>query len=108
MYQIHSISTHQSGFGASLDYYRKQYDVFSKEGYCVYGLDLLGFGGSEKVVRPRGDTYSARLWAKQVIDFYVDVVKAQSKSRQKLPILGGNSIGSRVALEAALHVIHLT
>jgi|LauGreSBDMM110SN_4_FD.fasta_scaffold61546_1 pimeloyl-ACP methyl ester carboxylesterase len=95
------------GFGASLDYYRKQIPAFAENGYSVYAIDLLGFGGSEKAIKPLGKGYSASLWANQILDFYNDVVvskanqNANQKNKQKV-ILAGNSIGSRIALEAAL------
>jgi len=73
------------GFGASFEYYRKQIPVFSRAGYSVYAIDLLGFGGSEKVV---GAGYSAELWAQQVLDFVTDVVLKSNKSK-KMPILAG-------------------
>jgi len=88
------------GFGASLDYYRKQIPIFAAANYSVFAIDLLGFGGSEKVIRPFDENgYSSKLWAQQVLDFYTDIV---SRNNGKKPILAGNSIGSRVALEAAL------
>jgi pimeloyl-ACP methyl ester carboxylesterase len=86
------------GFGASLDYYRKQIPAFAAAGFSVYGIDLLGFGGSQKALQPFGEGYSATLWARQILDFTRDVVEIKSIQR---PILAGNSIGSRVALEAA-------
>lgn len=88
------------GFGASLDYYRKQYPAFSEAGFCVYGIDLLGFGGSQKVIQPLGG-YSANVWAQQVVDFMREVVIPKSGKNFQV-VVGGNSIGSRIALEAAL------
>lgn len=90
------------GFGASLDYYRKQIPVFADAGFSVYGIDLLGFGGSQKAIRPL-EGYSAKLWAQQVLDFHAEVIATRGgKCPAPGPILVGNSIGSRVALEAAL------
>lgn len=86
------------GFGASLDYYRKQIPVFADAGFAVYAIDLLGFGGSEKAIRPLGEGYSAGLWARLVLDFAKDVVMTKTTFQ---PIIAGNSIGSRIALEAA-------
>ena len=95
------------GFGASYDYYRNQIPVYAAAGFQVFGLDLLGFGGSDKVVRPTYmdllTGYSSTLWARQVLDFYTNVVLKESTGRSSNGvILAGNSIGSRVALEAAL------
>jgi pimeloyl-ACP methyl ester carboxylesterase len=89
------------GFGASLDYYRKQIPVFAAAGYSVYAIDLLGFGGSEKALCPEGIGYSADLWSRQVLDFCAEVL-GPAKGTKK-PILAGNSIGSRICLEAALN-----
>lgn len=83
------------GFGASLDYFRNQIPVFAAAGYSVYGIDLLGFGGSEKALQPEGTGYSSTLWSTQVLDFCSDMGLNDA-------ILAGNSIGSRIALEAAL------
>ena len=85
------------GFGASYDYYRNQIPTFAANGFQVYAIDLLGFGGSEKVVAAG---YSVELWAQQIIDFSRDVV-AKENSNQGI-ILAGNSIGSRISLETAL------
>jgi pimeloyl-ACP methyl ester carboxylesterase len=90
------------GFGASLDYYRKQQYTFAEEGYNVFSIDLLGFGGSDKALTPsygaaNGETgYSSTLWTKQILDFCREQVTGK-----ELPILVGNSIGSRIALECA-------
>ena len=85
------------GFGASYDYYRKQIPAFAANGFQVFAIDLLGFGGSEKVVNAG---YSCELWAQQIIDFTRDVVAKENNN--KGIILAGNSIGSRISLETAL------
>jgi len=94
------------GFGASYDYYRNQIPKYAAAGYQVFGVDLLGFGGSDKVVRPTYPDlppgYSSTLWARQVLDFHANVVLPESKGRVKEVVIAGNSMGSRVALEAAL------
>ena len=80
------------GFGASLDYYRHPIRQLSSEGYRVYALDLLGFGGSSK---PLGDTeYGIELWKSQVLDFAGTFCK-------KDWVVAGNSIGGLVAVNCA-------
>ena len=96
------------GFGASLDYYREQIPVFAENGYDVYAIDLLGFGKSDKIVNPFGQGYSAKLWAGLVLDFIDEIIQTNlsvnslSSSNDTRPVVAGNSIGSRIALEAAL------
>ena len=92
------------GFGASLDYYREQIPVFADSGYDVYAIDLLGFGKSDKIVDPLGKGYSAELWAQLVLDFVDDIIMSSASSgvMRPRPVLVGNSIGSRIALQAAL------
>ncbi len=46
------------GFGASIGHWRKNMPVLAAEGYRVFALDLLGFGGSDK---PALD-YNLQLW----------------------------------------------
>jgi hypothetical protein len=51
------------GFGSSGDTWRNQFSVLAREGYSVYAIDLLGFGGSDKPVEA---PYSIDMWAEQV------------------------------------------
>lgn len=80
------------GFGSSCDTWRNQYDAFASAGHHVYGIDLLGLGGSEKAADA---DYSIMLWKNQVLDFVQQVVKSESV------ILVGNSIGSLVSVNCA-------
>mmetsp|Transcript_40077 Transcript_40077/g.78507 ORF Transcript_40077/g.78507 Transcript_40077/m.78507 type:complete len:388 (-) Transcript_40077:195-1358(-) len=81
------------GFGSSADTWRNQYEALAAAGHPVYGIDLLGSGGSEK---PLGVTYSIDLWSRQVLDFVEQVA-----GRGKGAVLFGNSIGSLVSCTAA-------
>ncbi len=79
------------GFGASLEQWRANGAVLAQD-RPVYGVDLLGFGGSEKAAAP----FSAALWAAQVGDFCRQVVG------DRPVLLGGHSLGSLVALTVAI------
>lgn len=81
------------GFGSSADTWRKQYKEFAAAGYRVFGIDLLGFGLSDK---PVDIVYSIDLWSELVLDF-VEFVAGQGGSA----VLMGNSIGSLVCCTAA-------
>lgn len=75
------------GFGASIGHWRKNIPRLAAQGYKVFALDLLGFGGSDK---PALD-YNLELWQEQVRDFW------QSEIR-KPTVLVGNSIGGLLTL----------
>ena len=77
------------GFGASIGHWQHNLEFLTTH-HTVYGLDLVGWGGSRKP-----DTkYDIELWVDQVYDFW------QAFVGQPM-ILVGNSIGSLVALVAA-------
>eukprot|EP00287_Rhodomonas_sp_CCMP768_P003196 CAMPEP_0196720642 /NCGR_PEP_ID=MMETSP1091-20130531/3397_1 /TAXON_ID=302021 /ORGANISM="Rhodomonas sp., Strain CCMP768" /LENGTH=330 /DNA_ID=CAMNT_0042061941 /DNA_START=224 /DNA_END=1216 /DNA_ORIENTATION=- len=80
------------GFGSSCDTWRNQYDALAEAGHPVYGIDLLGLGGSEKAADA---DYSITLWKNQIFDFIQQVVKSEDV------ILFGNSIGSLVSVNCA-------
>lgn len=77
------------GFGASIGHWQHNLEFLAAD-RTVYGLDLVGWGGSRKP----NISYDIDLWADQVYDFW------QTFVGQPL-ILVGNSIGSLVALVAA-------
>jgi pimeloyl-ACP methyl ester carboxylesterase len=77
------------GFGASIGHWRHTIPELSQHS-TVYGLDLLGFGASEKTLT----NYRVPLWAEQVHDFW------QTFIREPV-ILMGNSLGSLVCLAIA-------
>jgi pimeloyl-ACP methyl ester carboxylesterase len=77
------------GFGASIGHWQHNFEFLAAE-RTVYGLDLVGWGGSRK---PNID-YDIDLWVEQVYDFWQTFVGRPT-------ILVGNSIGSLVAVVAA-------
>jgi pimeloyl-ACP methyl ester carboxylesterase len=77
------------GFGASIGHWQHNLE-FLADVHTVYGLDLVGWGGSRKP----SITYNIDLWVDQVYDFWQTFVGRPM-------ILVGNSIGSLVALVAA-------
>lgn len=75
------------GFGASLGHWRKNIPVLAAQGYKVFALDLLGFGGSDKPVLD----YNLEVWQQQIRDFW--------QSQIQIPtVLVGNSIGGLLTL----------
>jgi pimeloyl-ACP methyl ester carboxylesterase len=77
------------GFGAGIGHWRYNIPELSQH-TSVYGLDLLGFGASEKAVAP----YQISLWAEQVHDFWKAFIGQPM-------VLVGNSLGSSVCLAVA-------
>jgi pimeloyl-ACP methyl ester carboxylesterase len=77
------------GFGASIGHWQHNIEFLAVQ-HTVYGLDLVGWGGSRKP----NIKYDIDLWVDQVYDFW------QAFVGQPM-ILVGNSIGSLVALVAA-------
>jgi pimeloyl-ACP methyl ester carboxylesterase len=77
------------GFGASIGHWQHNIEFLAAQ-HTVYGLDLVGWGGSRKP----NIKYDINLWVDQVYDFW------QAFVGQPM-ILVGNSIGSLVALVAA-------
>jgi len=80
------------GFGASSAHWRHNAQPLASAGYCVYGLDLVGFGESEQ---PKIEKIDNKIWARQVADFIEEIV--QTKKHRKA-ILIGNSLGGLTAL----------
>ena len=77
------------GFGASIGHWQHNVEFLATH-HTIYGLDLVGWGGSRKP----DIKYDINLWVDQVYDFW------QAFVGQPM-ILIGNSIGSLVALVAA-------
>jgi haloalkane dehalogenase len=77
------------GFGASIGHWQHNLEFLATH-HTVYGLDLVGWGGSRKP----DINYNIDLWVDQVYDFWQTFIGQPT-------ILIGNSIGSLVALVAA-------
>jgi pimeloyl-ACP methyl ester carboxylesterase len=77
------------GFGASLGHWRKNIPVLAAQGYRVFALDLLGFGGSDKPAV----NYSLELWQRQIKDFWEEHISEPT-------VFVGNSIGGLLSLGA--------
>lgn len=75
------------GFGASIGHWRKNIPVLAAGGYRVFGIDLLGFGGSDK---PPLD-YTMELWEELLKDFWTAHIKEPA-------VFVGNSIGALLSL----------
>lgn len=75
------------GFGASIGHWRKNIPILADNGYRVYALDLLGFGGSAK---PPLD-YHLELWQQQIADFWAEHIDEPT-------IFIGNSIGGLLSM----------
>ncbi len=88
------------GFGASSKHWRKNSNYFAQRGYCVYSLDLIGFGNSAQPgIREIGKLDNG-VWCNQVNDFIQQLIRP--KTSKKI-ILIGNSLGSLVALTCAVY-----
>ncbi len=79
------------GFGAGSGHWRRNAGPLAAAGWCVYGLDLIGFGASSQPAL-RLDN---RLWARQLQDFLEQVVQAPA-------VLVGHSLGGLVALSCGV------
>ena len=77
------------GFGASIGHWQHNLEFLAAD-RTVYGVDLVGWGGSRKP----NISYDIDLWVDQVYDFWQTFVGRPM-------VLVGNSIGSLVALVAA-------
>jgi len=75
------------GFGASIGHWRKNFPVLAENGYRVFVIDLLGFGGSDKPPL----NYTVELWQQQIKDFWEAHI-------QEPTVLVGNSIGGLLSL----------
>lgn len=81
------------GFGINSKHWNKNMaEIATAIKAPVYAVDLLGFGKSQK---PSGIQYGQALWAWQVQNLIVDVIKA------KRVFLAGNSVGAFVAMHVA-------
>ncbi|MFN7899079.1 MAG: alpha/beta fold hydrolase [Synechococcaceae cyanobacterium] len=83
------------GFGAGSGHWRRNAAPLAAAGWCVYGLDLLGFGASHQPGPRRWRPLDNRLWARQLQAFLEQVVRQAA-------VLVGHSLGGLVALSCAV------
>ncbi|MEY2644456.1 MAG: hypothetical protein RLZZ611_1105 [Cyanobacteriota bacterium] len=83
------------GFGAASGHWRHNAAELAAGGWCVYAIDLVGFGASSQPGHRRGSPLDNRLWARQLRAFLEEVVQAPA-------VLVGNSLGSLVAVTCAV------
>jgi pimeloyl-ACP methyl ester carboxylesterase len=79
------------GFAGACGHWRRNAAALAAAGWCVYGIDLLGFGASSQPVL-RLDN---RLWARQLQAFLAEVVGRPA-------VIVGHSLGGLVALSCAV------
>ena len=89
------------GFGASSNHWRKNIKSFTKEGYAVYSIDLLGFGRSDQPSIKQIGKLDNGIWCDQIIDFINEIIRPINS--QKIAIVG-NSLGGLVALTCAASI----
>lgn len=83
------------GFGAGSGHWRRNAGALAAAGWCVYGLDLIGFGASSQPGLRRHRPLDNRLWARQLQAFLEQVVQAPA-------VLVGHSLGGLVALSCSV------
>ncbi len=83
------------GFGAASGHWRHNAAALAEAGWCVYAMDLVGFGASSQPAHRRHRPLDNRLWARQVQGFLEQVVQGPA-------VLVGNSLGSLVAVTCAV------
>lgn len=80
------------GFGTGSGHWRNNAEVIAKAGFCIYAIDLIGFGDSSQ---PSDKKLDNRFWARQVNVFIRRVI-------QRPTILVGHSLGGLVALTCSV------
>ena len=79
------------GFGSGSGHWRHNAAPLAEAGWCVFALDLIGFGASSQP----GGRLDNRLWARQLDGFLREVV-------QQPAVLVGHSLGALVVLSCAV------
>lgn len=82
------------GFAAGSGHWRHNASALADGGWCVYGLDLIGFGASAQPGARRWRPLDNRLWARQLQGFLEQVVGGPA-------VLVGHSLGGLVSLSCA-------
>ncbi len=85
------------GFGASSAHWRHNAGVFAAAGFCVYGIDLIGFGESEQPSPKVVGRLDNQFWSQQISAFLEDIVQTSQHGKA---VLIGNSLGGLTALTA--------
>ena len=83
------------GFGASSDHWRNNAEIFSSEGFRVYGIDLIGFGRSAQNLNNTTNYLDNQFWANQLASFLDEIVDVKRNGKV---ILIGNSLGALIAI----------
>ena len=79
------------GFAAAAGHWRANAPAFAAAGWCVYGVDLLGFGASAQPFLVQDN----RTWAQQVLHLI------EQRIREPVVVVG-HSLGALVGLTAAV------
>lgn len=79
------------GFASGSGHWRHNAAALAEAGWCVFALDLVGFGASSQP----GSRLDNRLWARQLERFLEEVV-------QRPAVLVGHSLGGLVVLSCAV------
>lgn len=83
------------GFGAASGHWRRNADPLAAGGWCVYAIDLIGFGASSQPGLQRHRPLDNRLWARQLQAFLEEVVGSPA-------VVVGHSLGGLVALSCSV------
>ena len=83
------------GFAAGSGHWRRNAGPLAAAGWCVYSLDLIGFGASSQPAHRRHGGLDNRFWARQLQGFLEQVVQAPA-------VVVGHSLGGLVALSCSV------
>ena len=83
------------GFGASSSHWRNNVNFFKSMGFCVYAIDLIGFGLSDQPTQKCKNYLNNQFWSEQIIAFLEQIVRA---NKSKKAIIIGNSLGGLVGI----------